>query len=301
MTVAWIAVDWGTSHLRVLAIDAAGKTIARKSSNHGMGSLAPPDYEQTLLTLIAPWLNDDTVTDVMCCGMVGARQGWIEVPYHTAPCPPVNATSTQEIETQDQRIRVLIISGICQKSPADVMRGEETQIAGFLADRRSFSGMLCLPGTHSKWVHISGGEITHFKTHMTGELFQLLTSHSILQHSMVTDNWSDTDFKKGVIEGYNNPGHVVSNLFALRAEHLIADLAPTAAKSYLSGTLIGQELSIARGALTSEKIALIGADALADKYQLAMEIIGVSTEIFDVEKATISGLGIARDLSRKAD
>ena len=58
------------------------------------------------------------------------------------------------------------------------MRGEETQIAGFLALNPKFDGVICLPGTHTKWVHISAGEIVSFRTFMTGEMFALLSQQS---------------------------------------------------------------------------------------------------------------------------
>lgn len=49
------------------------------------------------------------------------------------------------------------------------MRGEEIQIAGYLAEKPDFDGVICLPGTHTKWVRISAGEIVGFATFLTGE------------------------------------------------------------------------------------------------------------------------------------
>ena len=64
------------------------------------------------------------------------------------------------------------------------MRGEETQVAGFLALNEGWDGTLCLPGSHTKWVAVSAGEVTGFRTFMTGELFAAATGHTVLRHSV---------------------------------------------------------------------------------------------------------------------
>jgi 2-dehydro-3-deoxygalactonokinase len=87
MTPDWIAVDWGTSNLRAWAMDAAGRARAEAASDAGMGGLAPSGFEPALLALIGPWLAPGRVTDVVACGMVGARQGWTEAPYAAVPAP----------------------------------------------------------------------------------------------------------------------------------------------------------------------------------------------------------------------
>jgi 2-dehydro-3-deoxygalactonokinase len=65
--------------------------------------------------------------------MVGARQGWAEVAYGNVPSAPPDAMGALRVIETDPRIDVRILSGMAQLRPADVMRGEETQIAGFIA------------------------------------------------------------------------------------------------------------------------------------------------------------------------
>ncbi|AMY67488.1 2-dehydro-3-deoxygalactonokinase, putative [Frigidibacter mobilis] len=55
VTPDWIAVDWGTSQLRVWAM-AGGRVLAAAASEDGMGRLAPAAFEPALLRLIEPWL-----------------------------------------------------------------------------------------------------------------------------------------------------------------------------------------------------------------------------------------------------
>ncbi|MDZ4136757.1 MAG: 2-dehydro-3-deoxygalactonokinase, partial [Paracoccaceae bacterium] len=125
----WIAVDWGTTHLRATAMGPEGPGATVQSSD-GMGCLAPAEFEAALLRLIGAWLPDGRVTPVLACGMVGSRQGWAEAAYRTVPCTPLDATALRAVQTRDPRLSFHIAPGLRQDRPADVMRGEETQIAG---------------------------------------------------------------------------------------------------------------------------------------------------------------------------
>ena len=130
--------------------------------------------------------------------MVGARQGWIEAPYAAVPGPPRRARAFARPEVRDPRLAVHVLHGLSQAEPADVMRGEETQIAGLIAREPGFDGVACLPGTHAKWAHVSAGEVVSFATFMTGELFALVAQSSVLRHSVAGDGWSDADFAQAV-------------------------------------------------------------------------------------------------------
>jgi len=290
----WIAVDWGTSHLRAWAMSDIGAVRAEASSDDGMGRLQPEAFEPALLRLIDPWLGAG-ITPVLACGMVGSRQGWIEAPYGAAPCPPLTGALTTA-PTSDSRISVRIVPGIKQDTPADVMRGEETQIAGFLSENNGFDGVLCLPGTHSKWVHISAGEVVSFRTFMTGELYSLLSTSSVLRHS-VDSGWHDDAFSDALSDAISRPEQVAARLFGIRAEALLTGLAPGAARSRLSGLLLGIELAAARPYWLGQQIALIGAPNLTRHYETAMEAQGVPTEARDGAAMTRAGLAAARALS----
>ena len=233
--IDWIAVDWGTSSLRAWAMDAEGQDLDRTSSDQGMGKLTPIEFEPTLIALITPWLANNSQTDVISCGMVGAKQGWVEAPYQSAPCLPL--TNLVKAPAVDPRLNVQIIGGVSQAKPADVMRGEETQIAGFQKLNPNWDGVICLPGTHTKWVQMSAGEIVSFQTFMTGEIFALLSTSSVLRHSVNSDEWDQTIFGEAVDEAMSRPEAIAARLFGLRAGNLLNDLSNTSAKSRLSGLL----------------------------------------------------------------
>ena len=288
----WIAVDWGTTHLRAWHLSASGTELASASSDKGMGKLSADQFEAALLELIIPWLGD-TRTPVIACGMVGARQGWIEAPYRTVPCTPLDA-GLIPAPTKDPRIEVLIIPGISQTAPPDVMRGEETQVAGFLALNRDFDGVLCLPGTHTKWVHVSAGEIVSFQTFMTGDVFACLSDHSVLRHSVTADGWDATAFAEAVADAIAKPQSLAARLFSIRADGLLNGLPPATARARLSGLLIGVELAASRPYWLGQQIAVIGSAALARAYVDALGQQGVPAVLAGGNAMTLAGLSAAR-------
>lgn len=287
--MTWVAVDWGTSNLRAWLMGDQG-VLDHASSADGMGSLKPDQFESALLRLISPWLDEPL--RVIACGMVGARQGWVEAPYRAVPCLPVSG-EVMAIATQDPRIRVQIVPGLSQAKPADVMRGEETQIAGVIALNPRFDGVICLPGTHSKWAHISAGEVVSFQTFMTGEMFALLSGQSVLRHGMVGGQMDLPAFDDGVAEGMARPERLMARLFSLRAEGLLNGLAPDAAWSRLSGLLIGAELAAARPYWLGQAVRLVGAPKLAANYARALLAQGVSAQVLDDTECSIAGLTAA--------
>ncbi len=187
----WIAVDWGSSNLRAWAVGADGGTLAEASAGTGAIALAPDAFEGALLALVGDWLAEGRRTDVIVCGMAGARGGWTEAAYATVPCPP-GPRAFARPPVADPRLAVRILPGLRQDAPADVMRGEETQIAGLVAGEPGFDGVACLPGTHTKWCHVSAGEVVSFASYMTGEIFALLAGSSVLRK---------TDRRGGLVGG----------------------------------------------------------------------------------------------------
>lgn len=290
VTPDWIAVDWGTSNLRVWAMGPQG-VLAEAQSDDGMGKLVPDGFEPALRRLIGPWLRAGTVP-VVACGMVGARQGWHEAPYRRVPCAPVGRG--EGIAVPVSGLNICIIPGLCQDKPADVMRGEETQIAGVLALYPQFDGVICLPGTHSKWAHVSAGEVVSFQTYMTGEMFALLSGQSVLRHSMAGNGWDEAAFDVGAAEGLSRPERLMARLFSLRAEGLLAGLGSAAARARLSGLLIGAELAAARAYWLGQRVVLVGGAALQVSYARALATQGVTAETLDATSCTLAGLAAAR-------
>lgn len=287
--IDWIAADWGTSNLRVWGMTDSGTTVSSATSEAGMSGLKPEQFEPALKELIDGWITGPT--PVIACGMVGSRQGWAEAQYATVPCTASPEALAQPV-VLDPNLDVHIIPGIRQEDPADVMRGEETQIAGFLALNPGWDGVICLPGTHTKWVHISADEVVSFQTFMTGELFALLSKQSVLRHSLA-ETVSQNGFDRGVDEAISRPEKLAARLFSLRAESLLSDSDPTDATGRLSGLLIGAELAGAKPYWLGQQVAVIGAGSLSKLYVDALATQSVQATQVQGDRVTLAGLTAA--------
>lgn len=286
----WIGVDWGTSNMRAWVMDDRDRVIATLRSDRGMGQLSRDQFEPALLALISDHLPAGRVTPVIACGMVGSRQGWAEAKYEAVPCEPPTLSAPVSAPCRDPRISVRIVRGVKQAKPADVMRGEETQIAGFLSVNPKFDGVLCLPGTHTKWARISAGEIVSFQTFMTGELFALIAGQSVLRHSIADHGWDDDAFAEALSDGLSRPETFAARLFTVRADALLSGASAVAARARVSGLLIGMELAAARPYWLGQEVAIIGAETLAEAYRSALAQQGIDPQVTDAAAMTLSGL-----------
>ncbi|MEN8917012.1 MAG: 2-dehydro-3-deoxygalactonokinase [Octadecabacter sp.] len=287
---AWIAADWGTSNVRFWAIGTDGSVLGERTSADGMGSLVASEYEGVLNQSCNEWL--ETATMVVACGMVGSRQGWVEAPYQTTPCA-VCPTKMVKAPVERDGLTVHVIPGIRQTDPADVMRGEETQIAGFLAQNDGWDGIICLPGTHTKWVHVSAGEVVSFQTCMTGELFALLAEQSVLRHSVSDDGWNEEAFIDAMSQTLSRPERMAGQLFSLRASQLVHDTDSQTLRARLSGLLIGAELASTKPYWLGQNVALIGAEAVSQPYIAGLAAQGVAVTRADATDMTLAGIKAA--------
>jgi len=180
------------------------------------------------------------------------------------------------------------------------MRGEETQIKGILNKNSRFDGIICLPGTHTKWVRVSAGEIISFQTFMTGELFSFLSERSILKHSVAESGWDETTFKASVNEIMTDNKLLATKLFSLRGEFILNNLAEVAARNRLSGYLIGLELSGSRPYWLGEKVYVLGEDTISVAYEVALRAQGISVERYYEKNASLDGLKAIYNFEKKA-
>jgi 2-dehydro-3-deoxygalactonokinase len=288
ITPEWIALDWGTSNLRGWAMQG-GAVLDSARSGDGMGNLEKSGFEPALTALLAGW-NVSPKTPIIACGMVGSRQGWVEAPYRSVPCTPL---SESVVRPTSDAFDVRVLPGLRQTRPSDVMRGEETQIAGFLSLNPNWDGVICLPGTHTKWAQVSAGEVVSFETYMTGEMFSLLSTQSVLRHSVGGEDWDAVAFDNNIEEALSKPEKLAARLFSIRADDLLKGTSPEVSRARLSGLLIGAELSAARPYWLGMNIAIIGDTSLATFYARALGNQGVPATIADAERMTLAGLTAA--------
>jgi 2-dehydro-3-deoxygalactonokinase len=147
-------------------------------------------------------------------------------------------------------------------------------------------------------VRVSAGEVAGFQTVMTGELFALLSTQSVLRHSLATEGQDDVAFDAGVSEALAKPEWLAARLFSLRAAGLVGTQDQVAARSRLSGLLIGSELAATRAWWLGQNVGLIGAGGLSALYARALASQAVPTTIADVTAVTLAGLSAAQRLTR---
>lgn len=295
-STAWIAVDWGTSNVRAWGIAADGASTFAVGSDRGMSRITRADYPAVLSELIGNSLSADARSvPTVICGMAGARQGWIEAPYLSTPANLVEL-SAGAVHPSDapSAFAPLILPGVAERIAGheDVMRGEETQLLGLLGLRPGFEGTVVLPGTHSKWAEIRGGRLVRFGTAMTGELFEVIGTHSVLRHSLAGDRdgpQNAAGFDDGLDAAMARPDALTALLFRTRAAALLSAKGADWCAGYLSGLLVGAEIAAHRDWIDGP-LPLIGSTRLCASYQTALKRAGHDSFVIDATEATLAGL-----------
>lgn len=314
MQAQLIALDWGTTSLRAYKLAAGGVVLEQRALSSGIMQLpqtprvinageCTDGFELAFEEACGDWLDAQPDLPVIACGMVGSAQGWREAAYCETPANVANLGNSLQTLVSLRGTRVHIVPGVIQRSRLpNVMRGEETQVLGVLQNLPAEAGgdlLIGLPGSHSKWVEVVEGRITHFDTFMTGEVFAVLSEHSILGRTQQQGAAFDgLAFDRGVQVALSADGElgVLSTLFSARTLGLTGELAPTAQADYLSGLMIGHELVALAAAQRRRRnsahlpsIILIGNAQLCARYGRALDACGFA-RVTLAEQATERGL-----------
>jgi 2-dehydro-3-deoxygalactonokinase len=314
MLAQLIALDWGTTSLRAYKLAADGVVLEQRSLSSGImqlpktpriinGRECADGFELAFDEACGDWLDAQPDLPVIACGMVGSAQGWNEAAYCETPANVANLGNSLQTVISIRGTVVHIVPGVIQRSRLpNVMRGEETQVLGVLQNLPVEAGadlLIGLPGSHSKWVDVVDGCITRFDTFMTGEVFAVLSEHSILGRTQqVSATFDAQAFDRGVQIAQSADGElgVLSTLFSARTLGLTGELSPTAQADYLSGLMIGHELAALASAQRRRRnnpnlpsIILIGNAQLCVRYRRALDACGF-TKVTLAEQATERGL-----------
>lgn len=292
-----IAVDWGTSNFRASRLGLDGKVLESRSSPMGVLCVADGGFAGVLRDQVGDWLNAGE-SIVLLCGMVGSRFGWHEAAY--AECPAgMDDLARAMLKVPFQGAQVWIVPGVeaeAENGVPEVMRGEETAVLGSM-ESMGGNGLICLPGTHSKWVSVRDFHMTGFLTCMTGEVFAALRQHTILSQFIHGEEIDDLDaFHLGVHHS-GERGGLLHQLFRVRTLALKSELPETSSSAFLSGLLIGSEV---RAMLPEERsVVLAGAPALCRLYAEAIARCGGHADILDFEVAARGLWLLAQRVDRK--
>lgn len=283
MTGSFIAVDWGSTHLRAW-LYRDGKCVEQQQQPLGVSRLSVISAREVFDQHIAPWRQNDRLPVVMA-GMIGSDAGWLPVPY--LPCPAaLHDLSARLYAVAEQ---VWIVPGLMYQADGhhNVMRGEETQLLGAMA--LAPASCYVLPGTHCKWVRTAHGTVQQFATAMTGELHHLLMSHSLIGKGLPAQQDDARAFQAGLQSGLDSPS-LVTRLFEGRAARLLGHLPAEQVSEWLSGLLIGAEVAAMLAEHPVTAITLVGSESLCRRYRQALDIKGVTAHEVAGDTAFLHGI-----------
>lgn len=310
----FISCDWGTSSFRLRLIEAATKNIlAETRSAQGIAATyalwKEQDVADRILFYTGIILQQIIVLEQQCgysldditiliSGMASATIGMMELPYKFIPLQISKAELQTHVvpATGTCRHTIIIISGV--RSATDVMRGEETMLAGCAVADMGSEQLFIFPGTHSKHVVVQNGVLKDFKTYMTGEIFDLLTSKSILAASIEEDSLTPQNSKafiNGVKESVD--ANILNTIFHVRTNQLFGAADKNENYHYLSGLLIGEELKDVQ-TNNYASVMIVASGALLSLYPQALSILAFKGDIqfVNADNALINGQALIFDL-----
>lgn len=284
---AFVGVDWGTTNARFTLANAAG-TVLADQVGPGVAALnGPAAIEAACFAAIGDWPR----VPLVIAGMAGSDIGWRLAPYVPAPATAA-AVHAAAVRFSARGISIALLPGvkaIREDGFPDVMRGEETQIFGSMS---SDTGLVCLPGTHSKWAQVSNGQIACFHTAMSGELMDVVGRGTILLNPKRTPvARPDLHFLEGVTAINHSRLGLETMLFTVRSRQIAGTLTAEAADDYLAGLCIGSDI---RSALAFHpdvrSVTLVGAPPLTALYAAALASLGIMSRQVDGKTAALAGL-----------
>lgn len=285
MSGSYIAIDWGSTHLRGW-LYRDGECVDSLQLPYGVSRLVGQTAREVFDKYVDPWRRREALPVVMA-GMIGSDAGWQPVPY--LPCPvSLHELSARLFEVAPQ---VWIVPGL--NTPRNVMRGEETQLLG--AMQLAPAARYVLPGTHSKWVQAANGAVSGFTTAMTGELHHLLMNHSLVGKGLPEQRDDPAAFQAGLQSGLESPS-LVTRLFEARALRVLGELAQESVSDWLSGLLIGAEVAANRQ--VGESVTLVGSESLCARYRQALATAGIAAREIAGDTAFQQGIRSILDARR---
>lgn len=300
----FISCDWGTTNFRLRLVETASLTILKEhKTDQGVKALYEKFllqkemdqrrfYEEYLLEQLQSFPEEHRTHLVVAAGMASSSIGLCELDYAPLPFDHSGKTFIWKSYPLQNGQKLLLISGV--KSPTGMMRGEEVQAIGLEKHIAVYGeGTLLLPGTHSKHLAYGNGQFSTLKNYMTGELFEVLTKKSILANSVLPNNGiglNESAFREGAKLGIQ--GQLTASLLAVRAKDVVEGLNKEDNYFFLSGLLIGDELSYLKN--RKENVFLAAPNPVFELYKKVLELIVDRDRLvlFDgsiLEKALLEG------------
>lgn len=301
MTADFIGIDWGTTRIRAWAMTRAGEVLAESKADEGLLTATELGFE-TVLQRHLDILGTPHGTPIMMCGMVGSRQGWVEAAYARAPAP-LDHIAAQAVSVPFAHADARIMPGVAlyDALAPDVMRGEETQLMGIDPALLQGPTLVAMPGTHAKWVRMEDRNLSNFATWLTGEMYSIFATQSILKHAIQGEqdhvSVENPVFQAWVQRALTGEGGVMGEVFKIRAATLLNNMSAVDAAAALSGYMIGNEVRDAkrRFARDVDRALMVGSGTIGALYCFALEEAGFSVHQISAEASVQAGLTMAAD------
>lgn len=290
--IALICGNWGNTNLRAFAMDQSGAVVSDFRTGPGVLGLSAIEQAEVWFELTASWTAVAPNARHLLCGAVGSNIGWLETGYLSCPSPLAILGKAVSWRTV-RNIEIGIVPGLAATTPfgePDRLRGEEMELLGWLTKARVDRAIVCLPGTHSKWVKFEEGEVQGFMTGFAGELFSLLEAHSILV-GQTPQSINEMEFMAGLDLGFAAHTDLMHSLFSVRSRQISGELHAEHARSFLSGLITAADISGALGQFEqgSHELTIIASPTLGEAYRLGFERRGVSVQVTDSLEASVLG------------
>ncbi|MFK4811825.1 2-dehydro-3-deoxygalactonokinase [Devosia sp. ZW T5_3] len=273
-----IGVEWTSSSFGAELMDDEGEVLAQAHHPVGTNAVGGGDFAKHFAKLLpADWLGQADAAYLS--GMVTGRNGWVETGFVPAPAgfgDLAGAATT----LPGEGIPHVFLPGVSTTGALpDVMRGEE--LKALAAGDGMASAVVVLPGAHTKYVSIAGGQITGLATYMGGEIANLLRKDSLVSRLIPADAAiDDVGFERGLRTAWlgDMPGGLLRRVFSARSLVLFERMPANEISGYIAGLLIGAEIAEAQAEwpLQQAPVLVVGASPEALRYRRALELRGIS-------------------------
>lgn len=298
-----VGINWGSSNFRAYRLDEGAEVIDAIESGPGIAGLDRDGMVRQMAEVAKRWPD---AGPVYACGMVGSNIGWLDAGYVVCPVA-LDGLAGALRPTSIAGIELHIVPGLACARDADgapdIMRGEETELFGLLASSRlPATGVVALPGTHTKWVRMQDGGVAEFLTSMSGEIFDRLTAAGLLASVVDGPATASPAFFEGVHAGARRALGLGALLFGARARVIRGELPRAEGASYLRGVLIGSDIADARALfprLGDASVPLVGAAPVVELYGAAMAVLGLASHGVESRNAIRHGF-VALDRLRQS-
>lgn len=293
----FILADWGNSSGRLFCVRGSGLQPEILETKRVVGAKDTSDCAAVFEDVARHWIEKYGVTEAIFSGAVTSNIGWMTTKYAEAPARVSDVQKTKL--TTDYGLPCTFLSGTSIASGPhgyfDTVRGEDMQAFGWMALTGLADGILCTPGTHTKWMIVKDGAITNILTGVTGESFEVLNTHSMLTRGAEKASHETPEFERGLSAMQRSPRPALTHmLMAVRNLQLSGDITAARSADYLSGLLTGEDCASALEILLEGTIHIIGDGHAVDRYTHALTYLNQEVETHDGQACVIAGLQSVR-------